>query len=232
VTSDPQDLIGRSVGRYTLDRLLGQGGFAWVFAGRDSADGRPVAVKVLKPRYAGDDQFEYRFRNESAVASELDHPNVIRISDVGQQDGFTFFAMDLYPESLATRLEREGTLSEEDLVSKLSIDALLPLPKITEKLIEELNLLEPFGAGNPEPVFATTGLKLMDSWIVGNDHLKLKIKEKGRVYSAIGFRMADRYPLPSTKVDLAFVPQFNEWEGVRSIQLKVKDVRTARSASS
>ncbi len=116
MTSDPQDLIGRSVGRYTLERLLGQGGFAWVFAGRDSADGRSVAVKVLKPRYAGDDQFEHRFRNESAVASELDHPNVIGISEVGQADGFTFFVMDLYPDSLATRLEREGTLPEEELV--------------------------------------------------------------------------------------------------------------------
>ncbi|UCD85965.1 MAG: single-stranded-DNA-specific exonuclease RecJ [Deltaproteobacteria bacterium] len=137
-------------------------------------------------------------------------------------------------DEFRNRFERivSESLSEEDLISKLSIDALLPLPKITEKLIEELNLLEPYGAGNPEPVFATTGLKLMDSWIVGNNHLKLKIKEKGRIYSAIGFRMADRYPLPSAKVDLAFVPQFNEWEGVRSIQLKVKDVRTARSASS
>ncbi len=123
------------------------------------------------------------------------------------------------------------SLSEEDLIPQLSIDALLPLPKITETLIEELNLLEPFGSGNPEPTFATTGLRLTDSRIVGNDHLKLKISEQGRSYSAIGFRMADRHPLPST-IDLAFIPQFNEWEGVRSIQLKVKDVRTAKSASS
>ncbi len=123
------------------------------------------------------------------------------------------------------------SLSEEDLIPQLSIDALLPLPKITETLIEELNLLEPFGSGNPEPTFATTGLRLTDSRIVGNDHLKLNISEQGRFYSAIGFRMADRHPLPST-IDLAFIPQFNEWEGVRSIQLKVKDVRTAKSASS
>ena len=123
------------------------------------------------------------------------------------------------------------SLSEEDLIPQLSIDALLPLPKITENLVEELNLLEPFGSGNPEPTFATTGLRLTDSRIVGNDHLKLNVSEQGRFYSAIGFRMADRYPLPST-IDLAFIPQFNGWEGVRSIQLKVKDVRTAKSASS
>ncbi len=104
------------MGRYTLGELIGQGGFAWVFAGRDSEDGSPVALKVLKPRYAGDDQFEHRFRNESKVASELGHPNVIRIREVAQADGFTFFAMDLYPDSLAARLEREGTLPEKDLI--------------------------------------------------------------------------------------------------------------------
>lgn len=123
------------------------------------------------------------------------------------------------------------SLSEEDLVPQLDIDAFISLPKITENLIEELNLLEPFGAGNPEPIFAATGLKLIDSWIVGNNHLKLKIREKKKIYSAIGFRMADRHPLPSSTIDLAFIPQFNEWEGVRSVQLKVKDLRKAKSAS-
>jgi serine/threonine protein kinase len=116
VTSDPEDLIGRSVGPYTVDRLLGQGGFAWVYAGRRSANGQSVALKVLKPRYAGDQQFEHRFRNESKVASELHHPNVVRIIEVGQADGFTYFAMDLYPDSLASLLEREETLPEERLI--------------------------------------------------------------------------------------------------------------------
>ncbi len=116
MTADPKDLVGRRIGRYTLGDLIGQGGFAWVFASRDSEDGSPVALKVLKPRYAGDNQFEQRFRNEFKVASKLDHPNVIRIREVGQADGFTFFAMDLYPDSLVARLEREGTLPEEDLI--------------------------------------------------------------------------------------------------------------------
>ncbi len=116
MTNDPQSLVGRSVGRYALDELIGQGGFAWVFAGRDSKSQERVALKVLKPRYGGDEQFEHRFRNESEVASELDHPNVIRIREVAQADGFTFFAMDLYPDSLAARLDREGTLPEADLI--------------------------------------------------------------------------------------------------------------------
>src|SRR2546422_6451105 len=67
----PTDLVGRTVGPYELERLLGQGGFAWVFVGRE-LDGTPVAVKILKPRYGGDPQFEIRFRNEAETAAKLD----------------------------------------------------------------------------------------------------------------------------------------------------------------
>jgi serine/threonine-protein kinase len=110
-TLDPEHLVGRSIGPYTVERLLGQGGFAWVFAARHQ-DGRPAALKILRPRYAGDRPFESRFRNESNVASELRHPNIVQIQEVGQADGVTFFAMDLYPDSLASRLQREGPLPE------------------------------------------------------------------------------------------------------------------------
>lgn len=113
---DPDDLVGRTVGPYVLERLMGQGGFAWVFAGRKQATGEPVAVKVLKPRYAGDPQFESRFRNEFEVASELRHPHIVRIDAVGADAGITFFGMPLYPESLASIVEREGPLSEDRVV--------------------------------------------------------------------------------------------------------------------
>lgn len=111
-----EDLVGKSIGRYTVDRLLGQGGFAWVYAAHRTSDGETVALKVLKPRYAGDKQFETRFRNESEVASELKHANIVRILEVGQDDDNTFFAMDLYPDSLDSLLKRSGPLPEATLV--------------------------------------------------------------------------------------------------------------------
>lgn len=112
---DPTDLVGQSLGPFQLERLVGQGGFAWVFVGRES-DGTPVAVKVLKPRYAGDPQFESRFRNESETAARLDHPHVIRIRSVGKSGAHVYFAMDLCADSLAARLAREGPLPESDVV--------------------------------------------------------------------------------------------------------------------
>ena len=121
----PTDLLGRTVGPYDLERLLGQGGFAWVFAGRE-LDGTPVAVKVLMPRYAGDPQFESRFRNEAETAAKLQHPNIIRIRFVARSGGYVYFGMDLCVDSLAARLEREGPLPEADIV-RIASDVALAL---------------------------------------------------------------------------------------------------------
>src|SRR5213593_2094529 len=111
----PTDLVGRTVGPYELERLLGQGGFAWVFVGRE-LDGTPVAVKILKPRYGADPAFEIRFRNEAETAAKLDHPNIIRIRFVARSGGYVYFAMDLCADSLGARLAREGPLTERDVV--------------------------------------------------------------------------------------------------------------------
>lgn len=113
---EAEELLGQTIGPFTVERLIGQGGFAWVFAGRRTADGTPVALKVLKPRYAGDQPFETRFRNEARVASELRHPNIVRILDIGKTGEVTYFAMDLYPGSLASRLARDGPPAEADLL--------------------------------------------------------------------------------------------------------------------
>ena len=115
MTNAATDLVGQTLGPYDLEKLLGQGGFAWVFVGRE-LDGTPVAVKVLKPRYAGDPQFESRFRNESEIAAKLEHPNIIRIRTVAKAGDHVYFGMDLCADSLGARLAREGPLPEADIV--------------------------------------------------------------------------------------------------------------------
>jgi serine/threonine-protein kinase len=115
VTLNPDDLVGRQVGPYTLGPLLGQGGFAWVYAGT-RADGTEAAVKVLKPRYAGDPQFESRFRNEFKTAAALVHPHIVHIHEVGKERELTYFGMDRYPDSLGAVIEREGPLAEDRLL--------------------------------------------------------------------------------------------------------------------
>jgi serine/threonine-protein kinase len=116
MTLDPEHLIGCSVGTYTVDRFIGEGAFAWVFQGHRTENGTVIALKVLRPRYAGDPQFEARFRNEFEVASEFDHPNIVRTLEVGRDGETTFLAMDYYPDSLGGRLERDGPLGEEEVI--------------------------------------------------------------------------------------------------------------------
>ena len=115
MTNAATDLVGQTLGPYTLERLLGQGGFAWAFVGRE-LDGTPIAIKVLKPRYAGDAQFESRFRNESETAAKLEHPNIIRIRSVAKTGAHVYFAMDLCADSLGARIAREGPLPEDDIL--------------------------------------------------------------------------------------------------------------------
>ena len=106
---------GTRVGAFTCDRLLGQGGFAWVYAVRRD-DGKSLALKILKPRYANDPAFESRFRQESSFAAELRHPNIVKIEDVGVEQGLAYFAMELHPASLRTRLEQHPMLPEPEAV--------------------------------------------------------------------------------------------------------------------
>ena len=106
---------GTRLGSYTLDALVGQGGFAWVYAGRRD-DGKSFAVKVLKPRYAADPAFESRFRQEATFAAELVHPSIIHIEDVGAEDGLGWFTMDLYPDSVSQRLANDTLMSEAEAV--------------------------------------------------------------------------------------------------------------------
>jgi eukaryotic-like serine/threonine-protein kinase len=106
---------GTVTGSYTLERLLGQGGFAWVFAARRT-DGKPFAVKILKPRFATDDAFRTRFRQESEFAAELSHPHIVHIEEVSRDSDAVWFAMDLYPDTLAAQLEREGKLEDDHII--------------------------------------------------------------------------------------------------------------------
>ena len=79
-----QMLLG---GRYLVESELGRGGMATVFKGTDTVLGRPVAVKVLSPQYAGDANFVTRFRREAQSAARLNHPNLVSVYDTGTDDG-------------------------------------------------------------------------------------------------------------------------------------------------
>ena len=89
---------------------------AWVLAATDCQGCPDIALKILKPKYAGDAQFTARFLNESTVAGELRHPNIIRILDVGQAGEAVYFAMPRLKGSLAARLDEDAALPEQQVM--------------------------------------------------------------------------------------------------------------------
>jgi serine/threonine-protein kinase len=117
----PERYIGKTLGKYRVEELIGTGGFAWVYRGFDPELEIPVALKVLKPQYAGDATFEERFRREASTAARLRHPNIVKIYAVGRDGDAVYFAMDYLPSGLAEKLEAIPMLAEE-MAIRVGID--------------------------------------------------------------------------------------------------------------
>lgn len=123
-------------------------------------------------------------------------------------------------ESVAARL-----LKDDELVPSLNIDAEVDPADITKELAVELKRLEPFGAGNPEPVLLMRRMSVVERRVVGGGHVRLRLMRDTYLFTAIAFRMAER-EIPG-QIDIAFFPEINEWNGSSSVQLRIKDLRAA-----
>ena len=117
----PERYLGQTLGKYRIESLLGSGGFAWVFKGHDPELDIPVAIKVLKPQFAGDQAVVDRFKREASTAARLRHPNIIKIYAVGRENDAVYFVMDYLPSGLANRLETTQSLPE-DYVLRVGVD--------------------------------------------------------------------------------------------------------------
>jgi single-stranded-DNA-specific exonuclease len=125
-------------------------------------------------------------------------------------------------------------LSPEDLIQEIKIDAQIPLSAVTPPLLQSLRQLEPFGQGNPEPVFSSQGVRLMlPPRIVKDKHIKMRVNQSesaGRVgfsYEAMGWRMADRLQAetyqPGERIDVAFTVGLNRHPDFGGLELVLQD---------
>ena len=121
----------------------------------------------------------------------------------------------------------KGCLSVSELQPVLEIDANIRLSEVTHELVQEFSLLEPFGFGNPEPLAGAKGLRVVSPRIVGNKHLKMRLKKESLSLDAIGFDMAGLLEELQTSVvaDAVFTPAVNDWNNNRCLQLIVKAIR-------
>ena len=118
-----------------------------------------------------------------------------------------------------------------EMVSALDVDCSVEdVGILTLEEVEGLDLLEPYGAGNPKPVFSLSGCLITAlSEVGGGRHLKLKLACGGRSFDAIFFSAtaAGMGVAQGDRVDVAFTPQVNEYRGWRSVQFQVCDLRPA-----
>jgi single-stranded-DNA-specific exonuclease len=125
-------------------------------------------------------------------------------------------------------------LTEDDLAPSLSIDAELDAKDLGFQLSKDLRLLEPFGAGNPRPVFVTRKFRVLsEPQIIKEQHLKLRVSGANeRPMEAIwwrGVEEVDRPPRMNDYIDLAYEFEANRWQGDIRLQLNVQDMRFAQT---
>jgi single-stranded-DNA-specific exonuclease len=120
-------------------------------------------------------------------------------------------------------------LQPDDLRPRLWIDGALAFRSITPQVASELSALAPFGAGNSCPVFRTSGVEVVDGpRLVKDRHLKMALRQDGRVIRGIAWRAADREAFVSqyrAGIDLAYSLEQDTWNGERYLQLSVADFR-------
>ena len=113
-----KNLIGKRLDdRYEFVELIGIGGMANVYKAYDSLKGCYVAIKVLKEKYLGNEEFVYRFRNESKANASLSHPNIVRIFDVGFGNKMQYIVME-YIEGVTLKefINKAKVLNWKDVV--------------------------------------------------------------------------------------------------------------------
>ena len=140
--------------------------------------------------------------------------------------GFTAGLQNL--PSLKQRLVQiaEQCLGDMDLSRHIVVDAEVPLAKLNGEVLRWLNRLQPFGEGNPTPVFLSRGVEVLQVHSMGNDgrHLRLVVRDERVTWNAVAFNMGDRASRVSQLSDLVYSLGTNSWRGRRMLTLRVLDI--------
>lgn len=129
-------------------------------------------------------------------------------------------------EEMARRLEEiaQEEMKEEDLIPAMDIEAEIPISGLTLDTVRDIRSLGPFGSGNQEPTFYSGDLTVIDSWVVGERHLKLRLGQGDAVIEAIGFGLGEIHPLVGGSINMVFTPGINRWNGHEKVELKINDL--------
>ena len=194
---------------------------------------RPAVVMMI-----GENQSRASCRSipEFNITRALDECADLLVRHGGHAMAAGFTVENSNIEVLQQELEQKAqdALAGLDLMPQLSIDLAIPMDALNENLVADLDRLEPTGHQNPAPTFMSSGLHVAHCRRVGEDgkHLKLKLAgEHGAQMDAIGFGLGDWAKRMPQKIDAAYHAEMNEWNGRRSLQMQLLDIRPAEDAA-
>jgi single-stranded-DNA-specific exonuclease len=164
------------------------------------------------------------------------HDALEQCSDLLIGFGGHYFAagMTLFPEQLSAFQNRfeeiaAATLSEDQLVPEILVDAVIELKDITPTFYNILRQMEPFGPENPHPVFCVRNVRNTGTRIVKEDHVRFEVEQSGHSISGIGFGLAEKLQSLSSQayLDIIFTLEENHFRDSISLQMKVIDFDAA-----
>lgn len=148
-------------------------------------------------------------------------------------------------EAFRERINAGTALSPDDFIPKITIDVPMPIDYITERLVEELTVLEPFGKGNAKPVFAEKNLNILSTRILGKNRNVIKMQAlnpKGMVMDAMFFGDVEEFQAyirskfgrmeaeklfqgreNAVTLSVTYYPDINEFRGVRTMQIVIQN---------
>ncbi len=145
--------------------------------------------------------------------------------------------LSVSPDAIADFTKAMRQLASDGITAdmtnpSLDIDCSLPLPLISEQLHTAIQELKPFGINAEEPLFTTEKVTVIETRALGaeNKHLKLKVthkESKSKPFEAIAFNFGELNTQirPGNPIDLAYHVDINEWNGKKTVQLKVRDIK-------
>ena len=144
--------------------------------------------------------------------------------------GFAFSEEKASFETVKKALNKtiDEMLNGQKLAPSIDVDLELTIDEVDIGLVEEISKLEPFGASNPSPTFVVNNLVLKEKKLMGStkDHLKLIVETPTGTMDCVWWSRGDVPLIAGDRIDVAFAPQLNTFNGVTSVQLVLKDVHS------
>ena len=152
---------------------------------------------------------------------------LVRFGGHSQAAGLTVATKDI--PQLKSRLEAYSaeSLETQGLIRVVEIDAEISFDELDETMIRWINDLEPYGPGNPRPVFASMGVKVLETFHMGREqqHLRLRVEMNGARFTALAFNQADKWQPNTEFADLAFTVMNDSFRGKGAIALRLLDFK-------